>query len=79
MQALISFHEFLIGQMVTQLVTCTGSQAGDYASGSFTDISTGIQITYESRSNAVLCTISNSNTAAVDMPSGTLRVKVVKK
>ena len=67
------------GQMVTQLVTCTGSAAGDYASGSFTNISTGIQITYEAGSNAVLCTISNSNTVAVDMGSGTLRVKTIKK
>jgi hypothetical protein len=67
------------GQMVTQLVTCTGAVAGDYASGSFTNLSTGIQITYEAGSNAVLCTISNSNTVAVDMGSGTLRVKTVKK
>lgn len=67
------------GQMVTQLVTCNGSQSGDYASGSFSNLSTGIQITYEAGSNAVLCTISNSNTVAVDMGSGTLRVKVVKK
>jgi len=67
------------GQMVTQLVTCTGAVAGDYASGSFTNLSTGIQITYEAASNSVLCTISNSNTVAVDMGSGTLRVKTIKK
>jgi len=67
------------GQMVTQLVACTGSVAGDYASGSFTNLATGIQITYDAGSNYVLCTISNSNTVAVDMGSGTLRVKIVKK
>ena len=66
------------GQMVTQLVACTGSMAGYYATGSFTGLLTGIQITYEAASNYVLCTISNSNTVAVDMPSGTLRVKAIR-
>lgn len=67
------------GQMITDTVTCTGSVAGDYATGSFTGLLTGIQITYEAGSNAVRFTMSNSNTVTVDMPSGTLRVKAVKK
>ena len=67
------------GDGVTTTVTVTGAALGDFAQASFSLDLQGITLTaWVSAADTVSVRLQNSTTGAVDLASGTLRVRVEK-
>lgn len=68
------------GSSSSTTVTVTGSAVGDYVISSFDQSLQGLQLTgYVSAANTVTAVLSNNTAGAVDLPSGTLRARVIKQ
>lgn len=69
-----------IGGAAATTLTVTGATVGDYAIASFDQSLQSLQLTaYVYTTNGVAVTLSNSLGGSVDLPSGTLRVRVIKQ
>lgn len=67
------------GEMEATEITVTNANVGDFAVASFTEDIVDLTLSADvTAANTVTCVFANSTTGAIDLGSGTLRVKVIR-